>query len=282
MYAASFEYHDPATVRDAVTLLRQHGGNARLLAGGQSLIPLMKLRLASPPVIVDLGRVKELTGIREEAGTLVIGAMTTHHAVATSALVRDRAPLLAQAAAAIGDVQVRNRGTIGGSVAHADPAADWPAALLALDASMAITGAADRTVAAGDFFVDLMTTAIEPGEILTAIRVPVPTGRGVYEKVRQPASGFALVGIAVQIAVESGVCRAAALGVTGVAAAPYRATAVEHLLTGKSLNDPAIAAAAARIAEGVEPLSDMHASGEFRAHLAAVHAARAIAAAARA
>lgn len=280
MYSAPFEYHDPATLRDAVALLNQHGGNARLLAGGQSLIPLMKLRLASPAVIVDLGRVSELSGIHEESGALVIGAMTTHHAMEASGLVEQKAPLLARVAATIGDIQVRNRGTIGGSIAYADPAADWPAALLALDATVTVTGSSTRTVKATEFFVDLMTTAVQPGEILTSIRVPLPVAGGcAYEKVRQPASGFALVGIAVQLAIERGVCSAAAIAVTGVALTPYRASAAERLLQGKALNDATIAAAAALAVDGVEPLADMHASSEFRGHLAQVHAKRALAAA---
>ncbi len=278
MYPAAFEYHDPATVKDALALLKQHGDRAKLLAGGHSLIPLMKLRLASPAVIIDLGRVAELAGIREESGALVIGAMTTHHAIEASPLVRAKVPLVAEVAASIGDIQVRNRGTIGGSVAHADPAADWPAALLALAADVQAIGSRPRTMPASGFFLDLLTTALEPGEILTAIRVPIPArGGSAYEKVRQPASGFALVGIAVQLAIEGGVCKAAAIGVTGVAATPYRAAAAERLLIGRPVNTETIAAAAAQIADGVEVLGDLHATSEFRTHLARVHAGRAIA-----
>ena len=285
MYPANFEYHDPSTVADVLSLLRQHGDNAKLLAGGQSLIPLMKLRLASPAVLIDLGRVRELRGIREEGGALVIGATTTHHDLESSALVRAKAPLLAQAAAAIGDLQVRNRGTIGGSLSHADPAADWPAALLALDAELHVTAGSPRIIPAASFFVDLMTTALEPGEIVTAIRVPIPAAGGAaYAKVRQPASGFALVGIAVQLAIEAmpqQQCRAAAIGVTGVAPAPFRAKAAERLLEGRALDEATITAAAEQVVDGVEALADLHASSEFRAHLAKVHTRRAIATALR-
>src|SRR5262245_27959230 len=246
MYPAAFEYHDPTTVSDALALLKQHGDNAKLLAGGHSLIPLMKLRLASPAVIIDLGRVSGLNGISEDSGALVIGAMATHHAVEASPLVRSKAPLLADVAASIGDIQVRNRGTIGGSIAHADPAADWPAALLALNADVQVMGTAPRSIPASEFFRDLLTTALEPGEILTGIRVPVPPRGGhAYAKVRQPASGFALVGIAVQLGLDAqGVCQSAAIGVTGVAAVAYRAAAVERLLAGRTLNADTINSAA--------------------------------------
>jgi len=282
MYAAAFEYHAPSTVNDALALLAQHGGDAKILAGGQSLIPLMKLRLASPPVLIDLGRVTELVGIREEPGALVIGAMTTHHAIEASPLVRSRLPLLSDVAAAIGDLQVRNRGTIGGSLAHADPAADWPAALLALDAEVTAVSRSKRTIPASAFFRDLLTTALEPGEILTSIRVPVPAAGGhAYAKVRQPASGFALVGIAVQLAIEAGKIRSAAVGVTGVAATPYRAAATERQLANRAPDADAIAAAAEHVVDGVEVLSDLRASSEFRSQLARVHAKRAITAASR-
>jgi len=282
MYPANFEYHDPATVNDVLSLLQRHGDNAKLLAGGQSLIPLMKLRLASPAVVIDLGKVRELNGIREEGGALVIGATTTHHAIESSPLVKAKIPLLAETAAAIGDVQVRNRGTIGGSLAHADPAADWPAALLALDAEIQVTAGTPRVIPAATFFVDLMTTALEPGEIVTGIRVPIPAKGGhAYAKVRQPASGFALVGVAVQLGIESGVCRSAAIAVTGVASTAFRAKAAERLLEGRALDEPSISAAAERVTDGVDALADLHASSEFRAHLARVHTRRAIATAVR-
>lgn len=282
MYSAPFEYHAPTTVADALSLLKKHGENAKLLAGGHSLVPLMKLRLVSPPVVIDLGRVSELAGIREDASALAIGAMTTHRAVESSPIVRARAPLLAEVAAAIGDLQVRNRGTIGGSVAHADPAADWPAALLALDAECVIAGGAKpRRIAAGSFFLDMLKTALEPDEILTEVRVPFPRPGGhAYAKARQPASGFALVGIAVQLALEAGRCRHARVGVTGVGPHPYRATACENALKDRDLTGDLIASAADTVPDGQDALEDLHASAEFRAHLARVYARRALARAA--
>lgn len=282
MYPAPFDYHAPTTIKDALALLRTHGDHAKLLAGGHSLIPVMKLRLIAPPVVIDLGRVRELVGIREEGGTVVIGAMTTHAAIEQSALIRSKVPLLAEVAPHIGDLQVRNRGTIGGSVAHADPAADWPAALLALDAQFVVTsGGAPRVIPSASFFLDLLTTALEPSEILTEIRVPVPaTGGHAYEKVRQPASGFALVGIAVQLAIERRVCKAARIGVTGVTSHAVRGAASERILQNQPVDAATIALAAEQIASGLDVLDDLHASSEFRAQLARVHARRALARAA--
>ena len=278
MYPASFDYFAPTTVKDALGLLKQHGDRAKLLAGGHSLIPMMKLRLVSPPVIVDLGRIRELAGIREERDHLVIGAMTPHQAVGASSAVNARAPLLAEVAPHIGDVQVRNRGTIGGSIAHADPAADWPAALLALEADfVAAADGATRTIRARDFFVDMLTTALKPGEILTEIRVPFQARGGhAYEKVRQPASGFALVGIAVQLVMDGATCREARIGVTGVGPKPVRAERSESALHGKTVDEARVADAAGHVVDGLEALDDLHASAEFRAELARVHARRAL------
>src|SRR5262245_32662275 len=198
MYPASFEYFRPSTIDEAVAMLARHGDDAKVLAGGHSLIPAMKLRLARPRVIVDIGRVADLSYMREADGQIAIGAMTTHGEIEASSLLRERCPLLPETAAYIGDVQVRNRGTIGGSLAHADPAADWPAAILALDAELGIAGPRGRrTVGAAKFFVDLFETALQPDEILCEIRVR-PTPRSVaYEKSEQKASGFALAGVAV-------------------------------------------------------------------------------------
>jgi carbon-monoxide dehydrogenase medium subunit len=273
MYPAPFEYHRPATLEEALALLAQHGEDAKLLAGGHSLIPAMKLRLARPRVIVDIGRVDTLRYARERDGMLAIGAMTTHHDLESSALVRQRCPLLAETARHIGDVQVRNKGTIGGSLAHADPAADWPAAMLALDADLEIASRKGRrTVKAGAFFVDLLQTTLAPGEVLCEIRVPVTTGAVAYEKTDQKASGFALTGVAV--AILDGVAR---VGVTGVAAVPYRAVAVERALGGGSVHTPeAIGAAAAHAADSVEVLGDIHASPDYRRHLAVMNTKRAL------
>jgi aerobic carbon-monoxide dehydrogenase medium subunit len=278
MYSSSFDYHRPASLKDAMALLAQHGDRAKLLAGGHSLIPLMKLRLTAPEVIIDIGRLPELSGIRIDGTTIRIGATTTHHAIASSAALQQQAPLLADTAASIGDMQVRNRGTIGGSVAHADPAADWPATLLALDARVVVQGpGGTRTIAASGFFTGLLATALAPGEILTAIEVPVPPPGGhVYAKVRQPASGFALVGIAVQLALDGRTCHRAAIGLTGIADTPSRANASEGLIEGRPLDARIIADAAQHVTDGLDVLEDLHASAEFRGHLARVHAARAL------
>jgi aerobic carbon-monoxide dehydrogenase medium subunit len=273
MYPASFEYFRPSTIDEAIALLARHGEEAKVLAGGHSLIPAMKLRLARPAYIVDIGRVGDLSYIRQVENSIAIGAMTTHHAIETSELVRQHCPLLAETAARIGDPQVRNRGTIGGSLAHADPAADWPAAILALDAEIqAAGGSGRRTIAARDFFVDLLQTALRPGEILYEIRVPTTSNAVAYEKTEQKASGFAIAGVAV-VAGPAGV----RVGVTGVAARAFRAVGVEQALAGKTAPTAAdVAAASAQIGEGVEALGDIHASAEFRVHLAQVNARRAL------
>jgi carbon-monoxide dehydrogenase medium subunit len=275
MIAQAFEYTAPKTLNEALELLAE---GAKPLSGGMSLIPMMKLRLAAPDHLVDLGRLKELNYIREEGGSLRIGATTTHQEVAASTLVRAKCPLLAQAAGGVGDPQVRNRGTIGGSVAHADPSADYPAALQALEARFVLKGAkSERTVAAVDFFLDTFMTALDPGEIVREVIVPVEdSGTGTYyEKVVQKASGFAVVGIAVRIKRASGRIGWARVGVTGLSNHAYRATAVEKALEGGA----DVQHAAAMVAEGVDANSDLHASAEYRTHLAVVHTARALLAA---
>src|SRR5579862_8751792 len=279
MIPQTFEYTAPKTLDEAVKLA---GDGAKLLAGGMSLIPMMKLRLAAPEQLVDLGRIKDLNYIREEGGALHIGATTTHYSVESSALVHAKCPLLSAAAGAIGDVQVRNMGTIGGSVAHADPAADYPAALQALEAKIVLKGAkSERTVSADDFFVDTFTTALEPGEIVGEVIVPVD-GSAVgsnYQKVPQPASGFALVGIAVRVRKDGGKIVMARIGVTGLSNRAFRATAAEKALQGKAGSAAEIQAAAALVTQGIDANSDLHASAEYRMHLATVYAARAILAA---
>jgi len=271
MYPASFDYERPATVDEAVALLTQHGDDAKVLAGGHSLIPAMKLRLARPKVVVDIGRIANLSYIREAGNGIAIGAMTTHHEVASSKLLQEKCPLLPEAASQIGDVQVRNAGTIGGSLAHADPAADYPAAVLALEAEIEVAGPqGKRTIRADSFFVDLLTTALAPNELIVEIRVPATAKTVAYVKTEQKASGFALAGVAVVIA-PSGV----RVGVTGVAAKAYRASGVEQALGGKTTTD-AIARAAAHATDGVELLSDIHASTDYRAQLAQVNTKRAL------
>jgi carbon-monoxide dehydrogenase medium subunit len=272
MIPAGFEYFAPSSLKEAVELLSNYKDDVKILAGGQSLVPLMKLRLAKPKYVIDLNRIGDLNFIREAGGAVHIGALATHSEIERSEVVRRDCRLLAQTAATIADTQVRNRGTLGGSLAHADPAADWPAAILALEAELEIVGPrGTRTVQANRFFVDLLQTAIGQGEILTEIRVPSTPRSVAYVKTEQKASGFALTGVAAVI--DRNVVR---IGVTGVAAKPYRATAVEQELADGSLTPERIARAAAHAADGVDALSDIHASSEFRAHLAQVNATRAL------
>jgi carbon-monoxide dehydrogenase medium subunit len=272
-----FEYTAPKTLDEALGLLAT---GAKPLAGGQSLIPMMKLRLANPERLVDLGRLRDLNYIREQGGNIHIGATTTHYEVESSSVLRVKCPLLPATAACIGDVQVRNVGTIGGSVAHADPAADYPAALQALEARIVLKGAkSERTVAAADFFIDTFTTALEPGEIVREIVVPADASGVSYQKSYQPASGFAMVGIAARIAKSGGKISQARIGVTGLSNCSYRAIAAEKALEGKAGSAEDIRAAAALVGQGVEANSDLHASADYRRHLATVYAERALTAA---
>ena len=278
MIPASFDYESPKSLDEALALLSKNE-DAKLLAGGHSLLPAMKLRLAAPSVLVDLSRIAGLSYIREAGDKIAIGAMTTHADVAASDLLERDSPLLKQTAEHIGDVQVRNRGTLGGSLAHADPAADYPAAILALDAELvARSKTGERTIAARDFFTGLFSTALEAGEILTEIRVPkTRDGRTAYAKFHHPASGFAVAGVAAVLHVKGGNIQHAEIGITGIATSAYRATGVEEALRGK--NSSAIADASQHAADGVEPLSDYFASAEYRKHLAAVYTQRALEAA---
>lgn len=280
MIPAQFDYVRANTLDEALSLLAQNE-DARVLAGGHSLIPAMKLRLAQPPLLVDIGRIKDLSYIREEDGQIRIGAMTTHYQLESSDLLKKICPLLPECASHIGDVQVRNKGTIGGSVAHSDPAGDWPAAIIALNAEIVATSKnGDRTIKADDFFVDLLTTALEPGEILRELRVPKSNGRTgtAYTKMHHPASGFAVVGVAVTLTLDGeGKCESASIGITGVSSKAYRATAVENALKGAKLDEQTTASAAAHATEGVDCNGDVFASDEYRQHLAEVYTRRAIA-----
>ena len=279
MIASSFEYYAPTSVDEALSLLSEHGDDAKILAGGHSLIPAMKLRLAEPAVLIDIQRVEGLKGISESDGKLVIGALATHHELESSDLVNRRVPILAQTAGEIGDVQVRNKGTIGGSLSHADPAADWPATILALDADLKIVGSGgERVVKATDFFEELYTTVLEADEILTEIHVAVPgeNTKGTYLKLHQVASGFALTGVAAILTKSGDVCENIAVGVTGVSDVPYRASEVESALAGRALTADNIAAAAEKAADGVDILEDIHASEAYRSNLAKVYTRRAI------
>jgi carbon-monoxide dehydrogenase medium subunit len=278
MISQPFEYHAPESVSEALRLLAAHE-DSRVLAGGQSLIPMMKLRLSAPASLIDLGHIAELNYIVETNGSIRIGAMSTHNQIETSETLRQRCPLLAEAAGRIGDVQVRNLGTIGGSLSHADPAADYPAALQALRAQVRLVSAkGERTLPIDEFLVDAFSTALEPKEILYEVLVPVdPPGTGwAYLKQQQPASGFAVAGVAAQLGVKSGSISFARVGITGVASRAYAATAVEAALQGKPAT-PAVLGEAARLAaQGVEPLADVYAAPEYRAHLAQVWTRRAL------
>jgi carbon-monoxide dehydrogenase medium subunit len=284
MIPNNFEYYAPATVEEAVKLVGQHGDDCKILSGGQSLIPVLKLRLAAPAVIVDIGRIKGLKAIKVDGGTIRIGANATHAEIAASAELQQHCPLLCETAAQIGDQQVRNRGTIGGSLTHADPAADWPAAILALDAEVvARSSRGERVIKAADFFVDMMTSAVRPDEIVTEIRVPKPAQpkAAVYLKVPQSASGFAVVGVAAQLKLNNGQCEDISIGVTGLAPKAFRATSVEAALRGKAIDDAVVNAAAEKAdAEAADAMEDIHASGDYRRHLARVYARRAVQAAA--
>jgi carbon-monoxide dehydrogenase medium subunit len=276
----AFEYVSPATLEEALELAG--GDGVKLLAGGMSLVPLIKLRLATPSVVVDLGRINGLRYIREEGGRIRIGAMTTHWEIESSPLLRTKCPLLAETAATIGDVQVRNLGTIGGSIVHADPAADYPAALCALEARVRLRSrSGERTVGISDFLVDVFTTAIEPGEILTEVEVPVEEARtGVsYQKMAHPASGFAVVGAAVRLRRANGKLAWVRAGITGLGPKAFRAVAVEERLDGVAVDAEEIRKAVAGVSEGVEANSDLYASADYRRQMAAVYLARAVAAA---
>lgn len=280
MIPSTFDYHAPKTLKKAMSLVQEFGDDAKVLAGGHSLIPLMKLRFAAPSVVIDLGGIIGLRKVTAGNETITIGALATHYAVESHRLLRSKCPLLPETAAEIGDAQVRNRGTVGGSVAHADPAADWPATMLALNAQFDIAGpGGERTVSASDFFLDLFTTDLQPGEVLTQIRIATPSKKsgGAYVKMRQSASGFALAGIAAHVTLDdAGNCASVAVGVTGVAPAAYRASAVEQALHGQGAD--AVASAAAHATDGVEELQeDHHASGDYRAHLARVFTQQALA-----
>ncbi|MGH7774175.1 MAG: FAD binding domain-containing protein [Candidatus Binatia bacterium] len=285
MIPASFEYLAPHSLKEAVDLLSSHGQDAKLLAGGQSLVPLMKLRLAKPGYIVDLGGIPDLSYIRDEGDRIAIGPLTTHTQIEESELLKERCPLLPQTAATIGDVQVRNQGTIGGSLAHADPAGDMPAAILALGAEMkAIGPRGERWIEAEDFFLGLLTSALEPDEILTEVRVPVlERTKSAYLKAAQRASGFAVVGIAVSLRLgQDATCDDIAIGVTGVADKAYRAEGVEKMLRGKRLEEKLLEEASVEIVNGRDVIEDINGSKEYRSHLARVYTVRAIQAALKA
>jgi len=278
MIPPSFEYAAPTTVDEAVSTLRDAGEDAKVIAGGQSLIPLLRLRFAAPSTLVDLGGIDELRQVREDGDALVIGAMVTHATVLRDPLVNEHLPLLASATATVADRQVRHRGTFAGSLAHADPAGDLPAVALVLGAEMEIAGPnGRRVVPAGEFFVDYLTSVVAPDEVLVAVRVPKQGAWvGSYQKFNRVAQGWALVGVAAMVKRENGTVSAARVGLTNMGSTPLRATATEEALAGADSRE-AIGAATARVADGTRPSDDMLGSADYRRHLAGVLTRRAVA-----
>jgi len=279
MIPGSFEYFSPRSLSDAVKFLADHRDDVKILSGGQSLLPLMKMRLSKPAYVVDIGRIPGLGAISQLDDSLIIGALVTHEQIEDSDLLKAKCPLLPQTATTIADVQVRNRGTVGGSIAHADPAGDWPAAVIALDAEIRVFGpSGERWVKCEYFFLGLLMSVLEPDEIVTGIKVPV-TGadKTAYQKAAPRSSGFAVTGVAVRLAVDAaGTCRRAAIGITGVGDKAYRPERTEQMLTGKKLDAATIEQAAAESTRNIEVIEDINGSSEYRAHLTHVYVQRAI------
>lgn len=282
MIPTAFDYQAPTTLDEALSALSAAGEEGKILAGGQSLIPVLKLRLAAPETLVDLGRVEELRGIRDEGDALVIGAMTPHHVVANHSLVAEHAALLAEASETVADPQVRHRGTFGGALVHADPAGDLLAPALALDAMFEIVGpGGSRTVPASEFFVDLFTTAVGDDEILARVRIPKTTGWGAsYQKFTRVAQQWSIVAVAAAVRVEGGTIAEARIGLTNMGSVPIRATAVEQALAGCALDVDAIGSATSGAGDGTNPPTDTNGDADFRRHLAGVLTRRAVMAAA--
>jgi aerobic carbon-monoxide dehydrogenase medium subunit len=280
---ASFDYVRPATAAEAVQALASAGEDAKVLAGGQSLLPILRLRLAYPEILVDLGGIEELSGVTDDGEAIVIGAMTTHDEVLHDNLVAEHAPLLVQATKTVADRQVRHLGTFGGSLAHADPAGDLPSVALALEVELRLLGpSGERTVPAREFFLDYLTTALAPDEILTSIRIP-KLGRGWsthYEKFNRVAQAWSIVGVAAAVRREDGRIAEARIGLTNMGNTPLRAAAVEQALAGADATTAAVSQACARAAEGTTPPSDLSARADYREHLAEVLTRRAVLAAA--
>jgi carbon-monoxide dehydrogenase medium subunit len=277
MIPAAFEYAAPTTLDEALRMLAD-SDDAKVLAGGQSLIPVLRLRLAAPELVVDLGRIEELRGVREDGDALVVGAMTPHHVVESDPLVAEHARLLALATATVADPQVRHRGTFGGALAHADPAGDLPAPTVALSADFVIAGPGGRrTVAAAEFFQDLFTTALGEDDILVEVRVPKHTGWGAhYEKFTRVAQQWSIVGVAAAVRTDGDIIAEARVALTNMASTPVRATAVEQALVGGPATPDAVRAAAAAAAEGTSPPSDVNGDSDYRRHLATVLTRRAV------
>ena len=283
MNPTPFSYHKAGTLPEAIALLQEHAEDAKLLAGGHSLLPVMKLRLAQPGHLIDIAGLAELRGVREDGDTLVVGALTTHHDLLSDPILQRRCPLLVEAAHLVGDRQVRNRGTFGGSLAHADPAADYPASILALEATIVARGPnGERSIPAGEFFQGFLTTALAPDEVLTEVRIPALGARtgGSYQKLANQASGYAVVGVAAVVRLGAdGTAEAVRIGVTGAGASATRATGAEDALVGSALDEAAVAAAAAKAADGLDLLDDLHAPAAYRSRVLAGLTRRAVGAA---
>jgi carbon-monoxide dehydrogenase medium subunit len=282
MIPAQFDYVAPSTVEEALSALAEAGDDAKLIAGGQSLLPVLRMRLNAPEKVIDLGRIESLRGVRDDGDAIVIGATTTHADVLTNQLVRDNAFVITKAVEQLADPQVRHRGTFGGALAHADPAGDLGAPALALDAEFVIAGSGGtRTVAADDFFVDLFTTAIGEDEILTEVRIPKRAGWGAhYEKFVRVAHQWPIVAVAAAVKVDGGTISEARVGLTNMGSTPLRARTVEQALVGKPATDEAVREAAASAADGTNPPSDLNGDADYRKHLATVLTRRAVLAAA--
>ena len=280
MIPMPFEYHRATSIDDALKALAATGGSGKFVAGGHSLVPLMKLRLSEPGALIDIARIPELAGIREQGGQIEIGAATVHHAVATSKLIQDRCPIVSDAAATIGDTQVRNRGTVGGSLAHADPSADMPAVMVALDAEIQLRSAkGQRSVKATSFFQDLFTVDLQPDEIITAVRF-VPVKAGAYAKLYQKASHYAIVGVAAIVDAKGGKIQSARIGVTGASTHAMRLSKLEQALAGQATSADAVAKATANAGAELSNMnSDLHAGEDYRRAMVGVFAKRALLAA---
>ena len=278
MIPAKFDYVAPTSVEEALSALIEHGDDAKIMAGGQSLLPVLRMRLNAPEVVIDLGRIESLRGVRDDGDALVIGALTTHSEIVTNDLVREHALLLSKAAVEVADNQVRHRGTFGGSCAHADPAGDMGSAALAMGAEFVIAGSeGTRAVPASDFFVDLFETAIGEDEILTEIRVPKKTGWGAhYEKFVRVAHQWPIVAVAATVDASGGTIREARVALTNMGSTPLRASATENALAGVSATEEGVRAAAEQAAEGTNPPSDLNGDADYRRHLARVLTRRAV------
>lgn len=282
MIPGSFEYFAPRSIPEAIEILSAHREDVKVLSGGQSLLPLMKMRLSKPGYLVDIGRIPGLDTMVEESNNLIVGALVTHDQIEHSELLQKRCPLLPQTAATIADVQIRNRGTIGGSIAHADPAGDMPAAIMALDAEIKVVGpSGERWIKSNDFFLGLLMSVLEPDELVSAVRVPVTDNdKTAYLKAAPRSSGFAVVGVAVRMGMDaSGTCTHAALGITGITDKAYRPTRTEEILTGQKLDSKTIEEAAAESTRNVDVIEDINGSSEYRTHLTHVYVTRALQAA---